>query len=832
MKAVMNPALSPLRSRLALSEEDICATFQRDRAVEPALEKLTACRDDVVREAAVAHLQPSRVAVFAIGGYGRRESFPGSDLDILLVRPAASSTQDEQPIKDFLHLLWDLGFRLGQQVWTFDELASVGLEDVEFLLSLLDCRALCGDQETLKGFQESIWPERLEHLRDGILQHLRRLTAERHRSYGDTIYQLEPDLKISPGALRDYWTSVWIQRLSREAVFLPEPPAELHESYNLICRLRFALHASAGRPQDQLTHRLQDEVAGFLGFGEGNTSAAVESLMNGYFISARIVAGFCRRTLQLSSRPGGYQLTFFGGSSESEEMTASQILRLFRRCLDENCALSEPARIAVARARDSFSRTLSDDEATRQLRLLLKPKTGLYRVLSEMYELGLLELVLPEFTGIKALLIRDFYHRFTVDEHTLQAVKNIEDLTSEEKAEDTRFQSLLAEVERPELLTLALLLHDVGKAQGPDHSQKSAVMAVKTLKRLGLESSEIDRIVGLIRDHLLMSTVIFRRDLDDRNVIGRFSDQVPDPEQLRMLCLLTYADIGAVGPGVLTGWKKDLLFQLYIEAYNHLTQGFGRVKIGAREIGRRLVSALPEGLDPPEFSHFLEGFPKRYLTATSDSEIFQHFRLAAEVRQSGKIAARLSSKKGRLELCVVSPDRSNLFATIAGSLAYFDMNILRGYGFSNRQNLVLDLIQFEDPTARFDLNPEEKSNFRTFLMAAIGGGISLDDLLKRKEQGILVRRPPGGFEPKAYFGTSPSEDYSILEILAPDSRGLLYRIGRALATAACNIELILISTEGQKAVDVFYLSRQGQQLSQDLRGELPQKIIESIKEQS
>ncbi|HSR67129.1 MAG TPA: HD domain-containing protein [Acidobacteriota bacterium] len=798
-------------------EEDFTAQGNALRALGRMTEEI----DGIIKDVSGELLKEEPVAMVAIGGYGRSELFPASDVDLLIVH---LGEQQEKVIRDFLHRLWDLDLQVGQQVWRMQDLESLDLQFAEFVLALLDARFVAGDEVLGRRFLKGVLPPFLRRQGDQLSQRLIELTRKRHQEFGNTVYQLEPDIKSSPGGLRDYWTAQWLQRLLGTEAFLAASEDEIQRAHEFLCRIRLVLHWMTGRRQDKLTHRLQEEVAETLGFGSRDPSSAVESLMNTYFLSAHTIVHLCRRNVTAVDPPPPSEAIECVGREVS---TAADVVGLFLHGLKEGRPLGDSARDAAVQALPEMSSGLRAPRVTQLLRELFQPRPGLYRTLSEMYELGVLEMLFPEFSSIKERVIRDFYHRYTVDEHTLQAIKHCEELLDPESCPDGRFAALLRETQKPELLTLSLLLHDVGKSREGNHAQRSARMAHRALKRLGFPTEDIERVSNLIRDHLAMSNVAFRRDLEDPKVIASFAGRFSEVEQLRLLCLLTYADIRAVGPGILKDWQRDLLFQLYVAAYNHLTRGYGAERISRQSISKRLLDDLPEEIDAAAFQDFLKGFPKRYLVSVDRQEIFQHFRMSARLQEE-PVQIRLNRQDERWRLCVLTPDRKRLFAHIAGTLTYFDMNILRGYGFSNDRGLVLDLFQFTDTRDRFEKNAQEREAFKHLLRAVIKDDASISKLLQEKAKSPLLRDVARPFEPTAYFGESDSDEYSILEVIAPDSLGLLHRIGRVLAAADCDIELILISTEGSRAVDVFYLSHQGRALSPDQRRQISNSVLEAI----
>jgi [protein-PII] uridylyltransferase len=348
-------------------------------------------------------------------------------------------------------------------------------------------------------------------------------------------------------------------------------------------------------------------------------------------------------------------------------------------------------------------------------------------------------------------------------------------------------------------------------------------MAARALHRFRFSPQEINTIVFLIRNHLAMSSVIFRRDLEDKEVVSRFANLTGDPEQLRLLTLLTFADIKAVAPGVLNDWKKDLLWQLYVATYRNLTLEFGEERIEEEDIGEKLLKGLDPASDRDSFERFLEGFPIRYLRSTKPDEIYHHYRMATQLDSEHPIQTRILNRKTHSELCVITPDQSRLFSTIVGLLSYFEMNILKGYGFANRRHTILDFFQFLDVKGSFR-HARERSRFQNLLGKAISGKVSVDRLLKSKESSVLLKKSAPRFAPSVYFEDEESDRYTIMEIVAPDALGLLYRISREIAKLECDIELALISTEGEKAVDVFYLCYKGSRLPPELNRKLAEQI--------
>jgi [protein-PII] uridylyltransferase len=775
--------------------------------------------DEIVKEVCNSRLREGEIALFATAGYGRKEQFPYSDVDLLFLTPEKSE-ESEDLISRCLYDLWDLGLILGHQVWTLEELSQLDLEDYQFILALFNQRFLVGDED-LGDLLENSLASFLNGYSDDLIREIYRTVQNRHEKFQNTIYQLEPDLKESPGCLRDHLAAQWIQRLKGDLAFSPYSSAEIENAYRYMKNMRILVHLKAKRDDNRLTHQMQEDLRHYVGYDKGPTDPGVEALMRDYFLNARIINNYCTAMLRAvrpleNSRQMGLQFT-------PEIHSLTDILVVFQHSSAETGALPDRLRKVVVQALEQVGDRINPEEVREEIKQLFRPRSGLYNVLSLMYELGVLEALFPEFGSIKAKVIRDFYHKYTVDEHTLIAIKNIEDLTSNDQLTDGRFQTTLEDTIDPYQLTLALLFHDVGKSQEGEHVDSSARMAESALERLNFESEEIDTIKFLIESHLAMSSVIFRRDLEDRDVIDRFANLVGTPERLRLLTLLTYADIKAVAPGTLNDWKKDLLWQLYVEAYRKLTLKYGEKRIHEKTMEQRLLNDLPPDISIKDFEKFLEGFPSRYLISTPINEIYEHFRMAQSLSEDNNLAVSLFPRKTHYELCVVTPDRARLFSRIVGLLSYFEMNIHRGYGLANKSQTILDFFNFSDSRGIF-VHQYEKDRFLNMLRKVLSDELSLDDLLLGKQESVLFRNPAPTFEPSVYFEDEESDAFTILEIIAPDQIGLLYRVSRKIAKLDCNIELALISTEGKKAVDVFYLSHQGGKLSSELKEELAHSL--------
>jgi [protein-PII] uridylyltransferase len=773
------------------------------------------------------------VAIVAIGGYGRRQLSLHSDIDLLVLFGGHLGDDEEKTLRGILHPLWDLGVVVGHQVREIEEFGRLEVDNPEFLMALVDARQIAGDRSLFDRF-ESAFHHAGTHAH--VVGALNALIDERYALFNATLYQLEPDVKESPGALRDLTATRWIAALTDPSLLRRgvEDPSKIEEAEDFLLRLRSILHLESKRNHNQLTHQLQEHAADILGYPGAFPQQRVERLMSDYFRHARVVMRSLAWMRKAAPMPAGLNLgrTDDGIRFIDTRQAAVQPatwLAAFQAAIEHSCPVSDSSLAMMRqhaerfRVEDFFPTPVHREALLR----FLRPAPGLYARLSEMHDCGLLGRMFPPFQAITYRVVRDFFHKYTVDEHTLLTIRNLERLDRDD-AERQRFAALLRDLERPELLVLSLLLHDVGKWRDDDHHIESVRMAREMFGRIGLPQDACDTVEFLIANHLAMSQVAFRRDTEDPEIVRKFAELVGVEERLKMLCLMTLADVEAVSLETLTPWRAELLWRLYVDTYNQLTLGYGDELIDATQPGNgELLAGRPADISDADITRFLEGLPRRYLRLFGGHAIYNHVRLARDIKPD-EIHLSMEQKGASWELTVVTLDKPYLFSNISGVLASFGMDILRGHAMTSPHGLVLDVFQFTDSERFLELNAAARNQMLGVLNDVVSGRVSVTDRLAGRKRSLFNRRPRR-VTPVVHADNTASKRYTIIDIIADDELGLLYRISRVMSQNGCDVDLVLITTEGHRAIDVFHITKAGQKLSGGEQAELSahlQRVLE------
>src|ERR1700676_271908 len=804
---------------------------------------------------------PRNFTLVALGGFGRRWLFPHSDIDLLFLH---ADRDTERALKDrirsFSEGMWDLRLKVSPATRVLQECDRFDPANVEFAISLLDCRYLAGDPDLFTRLHDKVIPKLMTREAQSLLQRLADVTRSRHEQFGNTVFHLEPDVKDTPGGLRDCNLALWLSLLSSMDKLhdWPDPKSLLSTSarkqfepaLDFLMSVRCFLHFRYGRDDNLLSWEAQEEAAKRgIGVDEARELAAAD-WMRIYFSHARSIhrtatqlleeipaawSSLSRHFQNLRARVSDADFSVVDGLVFLRQASALQdpevLLRLFHFVAHHDVRLSTTTEYKVEQVLPSLAATPPKGaELWLYLgEILAQPHAA--QALRAMHWLRLLTLLLPELKTIDSLVGRDFYHRFTVDEHSFLAIESLHRLRQARSEWEKQYAEILDELEEPELLYLALLLHDTGKgAPSENHVEGSLAIAERCLERLDLESSERETVLFLIGNHLEMSAAL-RRDIFDSATVAAFAERVGTTERLKMLCLFTYADIKAVNPEALTPWKAENVWQLYIAAANQLNRSVGQRLHPDADVDDEKMIRL-RALAPvagKKVKAFLEGLPQRYLRTYAANEVLHHLEMAESL---GKHPVQLDLKLGRhwFELTLVTNDRPFLFGRVSGTLAAWGMNIVKATAFSNQAGTVVDTFYFTDRFRTLELNLSEWERFKRGISDVLTGETDLERMLKSRMQAEEKKGTP-----KVKIKTSIQSDNlcssnsTLVQVVAQDRPGLLYTVASCFSHQKCNIEIALIDTEGQMAIDVFYLTANRKKLAPEQLKQVEAALREALR---
>ena len=801
---------------------------------------------------------PAGIALVALGGFGRKWLFPHSDIDLLFLHANERAENEfKERVRHFSQEIWDLRMKLSPATRKLSECDRFDPENLEFAVSLLDGRYLAGDPALAAQLQDASIPKLLAREGKAFSQRLADLTRVRHAKFGETVFHLEPNIKDGPGGLRDYNVASWLNMISppgRHRVSEQEAPGSLpsvrqrsHLALDFLMSARCFLHYLHKRDNNTLAWESQDEAAAHkIGASAAPEPLTASEWMRIYFGYARTINRVCLQSLHgfpakatslhgefqtLQSRFANPEFSVDDGMISLQQPDAvgdsDLLLRAFRFQARHGLIFGPAAEMQIEQALPSLA---SDPprgvEVWHHLQeILLAPHAA--ETLRSMHSMGFLALVLPELQGIDSLVVRDYSHRYTVDEHTFVAIENLHCLRQSQSKWDQRYAELLDELEQPELLYLAILLHDTGKAlKTGNHVQASVAIAEKCLERLDVDPPDRETVLFLVSRHLELSMTL-RRDIFDPETVKSLGEKLETPERLKMLCLLTYADIKAVNPEALTPWKAENLWQLYIGTANYLLRNVDqRLHVDTDEDTlahlRTLAPAAGRKLES-----FLEGLPKRYLRTHAVEDVLAHMGMANVL---AKDSVQVALKRGRhwFDLSLVTNDRPFLFANMTGVLAAWGMNIVKATAFSNDAGVVVDTFYFTDQFRVLELNLPEWERFKQSVHDVITGKADLQRMLRDRLRSQKPAPPKVKVTTVIDFDDDCSQNSTLIEVITQDQPGLLHRISSKFSEHNCSIDIALIETEGQTAIDVFYLTSDRSKLAPEHQAHLRAALLAEL----
>lgn len=803
------------------------------------LAQRTAEADSVIREKTEKYLAPALslpFSVMAVGGYGRRELFPESDIDILLlVEREADLAGMKEPLALFLRELWDAGLKASQSVRTVAECTKLQEQNIELHISLLDPHFVCGAHEPFDALSR-VLPEFYRKQEARITKELAEMARKRHAKFNDTVYHLEPNVKEAPGGMRDIHFLHWLALLAQEKGAIREALREIDDSKRFLYSVRCFLHQRTRRDNNLLSFELQDRIAE--SWGEAPVDPG--EWMRAYYRHARRVFHAALKALEFAemrAAPLVRQFRDWRGRLSTVDFTVSQervllrnpastmssaasILQLFIFVARHGLHLSWDAHRRLTGNCEALSKLLSEEKIPWEQWREFFSQPHVAMALREMQSTRLLSAAIPHWSTVECLVVRDFYHRYTVDEHSIVAVEVIDQLAAKNSDLPARMRNLLTEDDQVPVLRLALLLHDIGKGTLPgDHVVGSLEASADVFAHLSVPKASQELVEFLIEHHLDLSMVMTGRDVDDPATARFLTTRIGTQEELRRLTLLTYADISAVNPTAMTPWRMEQLWRVYLSGVEQLTR-----ELIADRIDKTKVESLGES-GTRGLGEFLRGFPTRYLRTHTPEQIGHHFEMARR-RRENEAAVEVTRDAGSYLLTVVASDQPGHFASLCGALASCGMNILKAEAASNSSGCILDLIRFDDPMRTLELNPGEVGELERTIRAVLDGTTRVTELLKRRR---AAPRPSSGakIQPSFRFNNDASDHCSLIDFVGEDRPGLLYDLTSAISAAGCNIELVLVDTEAHKAMDVFYVTTPNGKLDSATQAALSKSLMQA-----
>lgn len=804
----------------------------------------------VMHDHVIADLYPAsnrtkgeRLAIMAVGGYGRAEMAPHSDIDIAFLTPGKQTAWCEQVIEAMLYLLWDLGLKIGHSSRSLDEMVRMAKGDLTIRTAMLEGRYLWGDQELYEEASRRFFAEVVAGTERQFVTEKLGERNERHKRLGDSRYVVEPNIKEGKGGLRDlqtlYWIGKYIHKV-KSASELVETGLLTRQEYRAFRRaegfflaVRCHLHTITGRAEDRLTFDLQREVARRMQFADRPGKSAVERFMQYYFLQAKRVGSlsgiflaqldeqFARKTPRgilagFRARPRmfrGYRL--FGGriAAPGDDWFRDDPVRLveiFQIAEEEGLEIHpETMRMAARDATLIKEEVRNDPRANALFLKVLAGRRDPETVLRWMNEAGVFGRFVPDFGRVNAQMQFDMYHHYTVDEHTIRAIGLVSQIEKGELQGDHPLASeIIQQISHRNAIYVSVLLHDIAKGRGGDHSVLGAEVAHKLCPRLGLDEDETELVAWLVRWHLFMSATAFKRDLSDPKAIADFVAEIQSAERLRLLTLLTIVDIRAVGPGIWNSWKRQLLAQLYVAAEESLRLGHKSSGRKERVAEKKRIVAELLGDKKRVMDELNDRFDDSYWIAEPEDIIalnLVHYAAAKALNDRLSIHCEYYAARGATLVTVIGDDHPGLFYRIAGAISLAGGNIIDARIHTTRVGKALDNFLVQDPHGRPFREEPQIERLKQAITDALANRIELVPQLAKRP---LTHARASSFEvrPHVYFDNKASGRFTVIEVNARDRPALLNRLARVLFENRLMVNSAHITSYGERAADTFYVT--------------------------
>jgi len=818
-----------------------------------------------------SHLeQPPRIALLAVGGFGRGELNPYSDIDILFLHPndnAKVTGQVNDIVQHVLYMLWDIGFQVGHATRTMSELVAQANGDLRTKTSLLEARYLCGDEGLFAEFEKTFINRCVHGHEKEFLEWRVADQADRHSKAGNTVFLQEPNVKNGCGGLRDYQNLIWLGRVKRglrntqefvdAGLLTASERKQLDRAYDQLLRIRTELHYQQKRSGDILTLRLQGQIADSFGYKHRTILRRIEAFMRDYYHDASLLFNLgnmlgrrlCGNPRHTKPRwaflpfAASHRQEIDGFVLENGELEAItpgtfadepvRLVRVFLLAQQHNADLGAELKMRLRRRLNMVNRAFIYQTAVRDALLAIFSRKGqVGHALRTMHELGFLGRLFPEFGPLTCLVQHEFFHRYTADEHTLVCIEMLDRIIDAKAPPFSKYKPIFQQVTRPHILYLAMLLHDSGRAEnGPRHAEASAANAVRVARRMKITGTDLSALVFLVDHHLTMSEIARRKNLENEETIIEFARVVETQERLDMLMLLTFADTQGTGAArSYSDWKDLLLWQLYhrtSRALSGIKEFIDGVEEGRREVQQRLLKNLDRKFDPGEVAAHLENLPPSYFDTISEELIREHISLVHNFlkyqvsHDDGSLQPMINwrhfADQGHSEVNIVSWDREYLFARVTGAFAAVGLTILKADIFTRFDNIAIQTFYVATEKLEAVLDERDRTAFEKILVQAMG--MQPFDFTQAFAKRHKARAPfydASEMETRVAVDQEASRNHSLLDVQTADYPGVLYRIASAIADTGLSIVTARVTTEKGAALDTFYLcDKNGKKIESD-----------------
>lgn len=849
-----NAILKKMKSILAHGQDVIKNRFMQSNKGRPSMYAQAFLVDQVIRaiyDIATNYVYPlsnptsqERLSLVAVGGYGRAELAPQSDVDLLFLFPYKQTPWSEQIIEYCLYMLWDLGLKVGHATRNPDECIRLAKKDITIQTALLEARYLWGDQELANEMRSKFMSEIIPSNGRAFIDAKLHERDERHKKFGNSRYVVEPNIKEGKGGFRDLQTLFWIAKfiystmdvseLQARGVFTEAERKRFTKASNFLRTVRCHLHYLTNRPEERLTFDVQTELANRLGYTDHAGTLGVERFMKHYFLVAKDVGDltriFCANLEAEQQKKSRLPIPTFGllrrkldgflveggrlniQSDDDFKEDPLKILGLFHLAQQKDLDVHPNALRFIRQSSKLINKKLrSRPEANRMFMDMLTSRKDPQTTLRRLSEAGVLGRFIPDFGRVVAQMQHDMYHVYTVDEHTIRAIGILSQIESGLLAEEHPLShKIMPKILSRAVLYVAVFLHDIAKGRGGDHSELGAGVAEKLCPRLGMSASETETVAWLVRYHLLLSNTAFKRDVSDPKTVEDFVQIVQSPERLKLLLILTVVDIRAVGPNVWNGWKGQLLRELYYASETALTGG--HVSEGRADRARQKKEALQDALQnwPQEkIKEHLERFYESYWVANNLETQQAHAELidkAISDKAPLTIEAKSDPFRDVTEVTVYTPDHPGLFARIAAAMSISAANIVDAKIHTTTDGMALDTFFIQDAEdSAFDQS-NRVAKLKRVIEDTLKGEIKARQEIKQRRSSSLPSRTRVFKAPSSVLVNNVASNiHTVIEVRGRDRSGLLADLTRALFELSLSVSSAHISTFGERVVDVFYV---------------------------